>query len=431
MDTLKGEGISGIFSVLSNHHSHVIPAESFGDLTNQPDRMREIAALQQRAASLETEVDERRRAEVTAERLAAIVESSDDAIIGKTPEGIITSWNQGAQRIYGYTAAEVVGRPISLLIPEDRPDELPGIMRRLNRGERIDHFETERMTRDGRRITVSVTISPIRDTDGTVIGASAVAREITDQKRLEREQEELLARESAARAEAEAALRLRDEFLSIASHELRTPLSSLKGYTQLALRRIERTGEVDKEHAVETLQAIARQTDRLDGLLGHLLDMSRLDAGKLVLDRQLLNLSTLVAQAVDAARARGSTHPITLKAPETLQIQVDPLRLEQVFGNLLDNAIRYSPEKGPIEVEVTPTDGGAWISVRDHGLGISPEQRPRIFERYYQAHGGGFRSGLGLGLHISKQILELHGGNISVEFPPDGGSRFVVDLPLT
>ena len=430
VDALGGAAFEAVFGDVCAEHTLVIPAESYTALETADAHLREIARLQQRAASLEAEVVERERVEMAALRLAAIVESSDDAIIGKTIEGIITDWNCGAERLYGYAAAEVIGRPISVLIPEDRPDELPAIIEKLTRGERIDHYETERITKDGRRISVSVTISPIRNSAGRLVGASSIARDISERRQTEREREELLAREQQARALTERALRLRDEFLSIAAHELRTPLATVKGHAQMALRRLERAGQLEPERAAEALRAIAGQSDKLNRLLSQLLDISRLEGGKLALERQPTDVVALVEQVVSATQARDEGHAITLAAPPSIEAEVDPLRLEQVLTNLLDNAIKYSPDGGPIEVAVSRSMGDALeIAVRDHGVGIPAEKRALIFERFYQAHGNGHKSGLGLGLYVSREIVELHGGEITAEFPSDGGSRFVVGLP--
>ena len=431
VNVLGGTAFEAVFGDVCAEHTLVIPAESYTGLETNDDHLREIARLQQRAASLEAEVDERERVEMAALRLAAIVESSDDAIIGKTLEGIIVDWNRGAERLYGYTAAEVIGRPISLLIPLDRPDELPSIMAQLKRGERIDHYETERITKEGRRISVSVTISPIRNSAGRLIGASAIARDISERRQIEREREELLVREQEARAVSEAAVRVRDEFLSIASHELRSPLATVKGHAQMALRRLDRDGNLELERAEAALRAIVCQSDKLDRLIGQLLDVSRLELGKLQLEPQTIDVAAVVGEVVSSARARGVGHVIALTAPSSLEAEGDPLRIEQVLTNLLDNAIKYSPEGGTIEVVVSrPTGDRMEIAVRDHGIGIPPEKRALIFERFYQAHGNGHKSGLGLGLYVSRQIVELHGGEITAEFPSDGGSRFIVRLPL-
>jgi len=432
VNVLGGTAFGAVFGDLCAEHTLVIPTESYSALKTPDAHLREIARLQQRAASLEAEVDERERVEMAALRLAAIVESSDDAIIGKTLEGIIMDWNPGAERLYGYTAAEVIGRPISLLIPRDRPDELPAIIEQLKRGERIDHYETERITKHGQRISVSVTISPIRNAAGRLVGASAIARDISERRQLEREREELLAREQQARAASQEAVRARDEFLSIASHELRSPLAAIKGHAQMALRRLDRDGQLDAQRATEALRAIACQSDKLNRLIDQLLDVSRLEIGKLQLERQRTDVVAVVEQVVSNARARGDGHVISLSAPRSVEAVLDPLRLEQVLTNLLDNAIRYSPEGGAIEVGVSrSTDDALEVAIRDHGPGVPPDKRSLIFERFYQAHGNGHKSGLGLGLYVSRQIVELHGGHITAEFPPDGGSRFVVGLPLT
>ena len=243
----------------------------------------------------------------------------------------------------------------------------------------------------------------------------------------------------------EAELRLRDDFISIAAHELKTPLTSLTGHAQLAMRRLERVGHLEPEAVAETLRTIAGQGFRLSRLLAQLLDVSRLEAGRLAPELQPADLATLVEQVVAAARPRSDRHVITMTLPEHLEALVDAPRVEQVLVNLLDNAMKYSPGAsltttpgmdggggGGIEVTLSRTpDGMAELAVRDHGLGIALEKRGQLFERFYQAHGSGHTSGWGLGLYISRQIVEMHGGEIRAEFPADGGTRFVVRLPLT
>ena len=255
--------------------------------------------------------------------------------------------------------------------------------------------------------------------------------EVADRQRAEERLWVALAAERAARREAEAALRVRDEFISIAAHELRTPLTGLSSHAQLVLRQLKRDGRLEPERVVQVLEVITGQADKLSRLLSRLLDIARLEDGKLALERQPTNLTVLVEQVVAGARAWSDRHAISFTAPAALEAPVDPLRLEQVLTNLLDNAIKYSPDGGPIEVVLSrPQPAVVELSVRDRGLGIPPEKRGQIFERFYQAHGNGHPSGLGLGLYISRQIVELHGGEIRAEFPPDGGTRLIVRLPI-
>jgi excisionase family DNA binding protein len=260
--------------------------------------------------------------------------------------------------------------------------------------------------------------------------ALSLQAEISEREQTEERLRAALLAERDARAAAEAALRMRDEFLSIAAHELRTPITSLRGYAQLAQRRLERDGQVAPERVVPALEAVSGQAGKLSRLVDQLLDISRLEAGKLVLQTHPADLTMLVAQVVSSARTWSDQHEIVLSAPNSLLAEVDPLRLEQVLTNLLDNAIKYSPDGGRIEVTLLRLGATAELSVRDFGLGIPPEQRERIFDRFYQAHANGYLSGMGLGLHIAREIVELHGGTIRAEFPPDGGTRLVVTLPI-
>lgn len=255
---------------------------------------------------------------------------------------------------------------------------------------------------------------PLHDPRGPLLLAHAV--EVTEQVQ--------------ARRDVEDALRKRDEFLSIASHELKTPVAALQAQAQLIMRRASR-GDLEQERVIQNLQMINGQTHRLTRLVSQLLDISRMEAGKLEIDRQPTDLVALAEQVVASVRLANEEFNIDFEGPENLTVEGDPLRLEQVVTNLLDNAVKYSPDYGDIEVMLAGNDlQTAELSIRDHGLGIPPEKRGHIFERFYQAHGSGHRSGLGLGLYICQQIVEMHGGSIGAEFPEDGGTRFVVRLPL-
>src|SRR5919202_1904550 len=230
--------------------------------------------------------------------------------------------------------------------------------------------------------------------------------------------------------EAQEALAIRDEFLSAAAHELKTPITSLRGFAQLTLRALD-AGEVDNHRLVQALSVVDTQADKLARLVAQLLDVSRIESGRLPLNCRATDLRELVADVVANAQRQSERHTVLLRAPAAVRIHADPLRIEQVLTNLLDNAIKFSPQGGLVEVEVgSPDPGTARLAVRDRGMGIRPENRGQIFERFYQAEAAGtYAAGMGLGLYISRQIVELHGGCITAEFPHDGGARFLGALP--
>jgi signal transduction histidine kinase len=241
----------------------------------------------------------------------------------------------------------------------------------------------------------------------------------------------ILESEREARKSAEAAIQVRDEFLSIAAHELKTPLTGLRAMAQTLARKLQKSDVSAPAWLSDGLRTIDQQSDRLARLIRQLLDISRLDQNKLEVERTPTDLSALAEKLMTACRARTTKHTFVLKAePETVA-DVDPVGIEQVLNNLLDNAIKYSPGGGQIEIAVSQLDDThTQFAVRDHGIGIPPEKREAIFERFYQAHSEDHRSGLGLGLYISHEIVERHEGEIAVEFPPDGGTRFIVRLPV-
>jgi PAS domain S-box-containing protein len=344
------------------------------------------------------------------EFLAAIIDSTDDAVIGKTLDGTITSWNRGAERIYGYTADEVIGQPISILIPPDRADELPSILTRLAHGERIDHYLTKRARKSGEVIDVSVTISPVRDETDRIIGASAIARDVTAQQ-----------------AAMKEALRIREEFISVAAHELRTPLTTVYARLQLIERRLARN-ELDPAGVLGDLTLMRRSADRLKALIDRLLDISRIRSGQLQLEREPTDVAALV-ESIALMLAETSGRTITLRASPPLKnyrAVVDGVRIEEVVVNLIDNAIKYSPTGTAIDVDLTSTPDAIRIAVRDRGPGIPPAERGRIFEPFHRSSTAA--PGVGLGLHIAKEIVELHGGTLTLEAPADGGSLFVVTM---
>lgn len=370
------------------------------------------------------DVTERHLAEITSRRLAAIVTSSDDAIIGKDLNSIITSWNFGAERIFGYTADEMIGTSIVRLIPPDRQGEEREILSRLGRGERVDHFETIRLAKDGRKLNVSITVSPINDSTGRVIGASKVARDITAWKKALEDAE-------AARSQAERASRMKDEFLATLSHELRTPLNAVLGWANIL-----RHGKLQGEELKQGLDIIERNARAQSQLIEELLDMSRIISGRVRLDLQEVDLPSILNASIETLRATAEAKGIGLMAavrPYAVPILGSPQRLQQVFWNLLHNAIKFTPKDGKVHVHLERRDSGVEVNFIDTGEGIAPEFLPNVFDRFQQADASITRrhGGLGLGLAIVKHLVELHGGKVWATSAGIGqGATFTVYFPL-
>lgn len=491
----------------------------------------------------------RKQDEYALQRLAAIVESSRDAIIAKTLDGVILSWNSAAERIYGYTAEEVVGRSISLLLPPDRSDELASILEKISRGEALDHYETVRVRKDGTRIDVSVTISPIRDENGAIVGASTIARDVTERKGAERklrhllvesapdpmvvvgsdgriallnsqaerlfryEHEELLGtpvemlvserfregyrahrgryfadplvrpmgaeldlygvrkdgtefpveislspieteegvmisaaiRDVTERRRAQAELqralawereaaarlreldRLKDEFLTTVSHELRTPLTSIAAFSEVLLLT-ER--ELDDATRAEVTERISNNASQMGAMIEQLLDYSRLQADKVTLTPAPLPVRDAVMSSVEAAAVLLGSRKLAIDIPVELEAFADERGFQRILVNLLTNAAKFSPDGSVIRLTGGRADNHAVLSVQDEGIGISPEDQTRIFERFYQSTTVSGRLGTGVGLSIVKRYVELHGGRVWVESEPGVGSTFSFTLPV-
>ncbi|HZT57270.1 MAG TPA: PAS domain S-box protein, partial [Pyrinomonadaceae bacterium] len=371
------------------------------------------------------DITERRRSEAERALLAAIVESSGDAIISKTLDGTITSWNAAAEVMYGHTAEEAVGQHISLVVPPELYEELEGIMARLRRGERVERHETARLRKGGGRLDVSVTISPICDSSGRWVGASSIARDITEQKRAAEELARLYER-------AREVNRAKDEFLATLSHELRTPLTPILGWTHMIRSGLLGEGEVEKGISV-----IEKNSQLLSRLINDLLDMSSILSGKMRIERAPVELGSVVREAVETVRPLADSRRVALEIQtgglSHVIVGGDRTRLVQVFWNLLSNAVKFSREGGRVVVRLASGEGRARVEVADDGEGIEPDFLPHVFERFRQADMGTTRhhGGLGIGLALVKSFVEAHGG--AVEASSDGGgsgSVFTVMLPV-
>ncbi|HKO22036.1 MAG TPA: PAS domain S-box protein [Candidatus Eisenbacteria bacterium] len=489
-----------------------------------------------------------RKAHETSVRLAAIVESSGDAILTKTLDGTIRTWNRGAERLFGYKAEEIIGRSITTLIPPERLHEEPEIIERLKTGQPYERLETVRLAKGGRRIIVSLSVSPLRDADGEVVGASKIVHDVTDvvaaREALAREKELLattlssigdgvivtdaqgcvtflnpeaerltgwtqddaqgrplpavfrivgeatrrtvknpvdevlrrnavvglanhtilIARDGSERAiddsaapirvngalsgvvlvfrdvterrRADAILReedrRKDEFLAILSHELRNPIAPIG----MAVDLMRKKGPADPEIR-ELRDIIERQTNQLARLLDDLLDVSRIVSGKIVLRPEQVSLGVAISSAVEAVRpaVRTRGHQLTVELPpEPVYVEGDLARLAQVFTNLLHNSVKYTDPGGSISINLVREGSDALVRVRDNGIGLTVDQMSRIFQMFAQGTRltDGTQQGLGVGLALSRKLVELHGGQIEVKSGGAGrGSEFLVRLPVT
>lgn len=353
--------------------------------------------------------------------LAAIVDSSDDAILSKTLDGIVTTWNGAAERLYGYSAAEIIGRSVSTLVPESRAGEVGGFLEKVKRGQHIKHFETVRVAKDGRHIPVSVTISPIRARDGKVVGASTIARDISV---LKETQQEL----AAARDRALEASRLKSEFLANMSHEIRTPLNGVIGMTSLLL-------DTDLSYEQEEhVEVIRNSGEVLLTVINDILDFSKIEAGQMDLEDIHFDPRGIVEEAAELLAERAYSKGLELatfvEADVPTALRGDAGRLRQVLINLIGNAVKFTAE-GEVVTRVRVAEEShdsilLYLEVSDTGIGIAHEAQERLFQSFSQADSSSTRrfGGTGLGLAISKRLAELMGGEIGIDSTEGKGSRF-------
>jgi PAS domain S-box-containing protein len=357
-------------------------------------------------------------------RFASIVESTDDAIYSKTLDGVIESWNPGAEAMYGYRPEEVLGKPISMLVPPDIENDVPAILERVRRGERVEHYETKRRAKDGRTIDVSLTVSPIRDADGKVEGASTIARDVSEHRKMEMERE-------AIREEAERANRAKNEFLSRMSHELRTPLNAVLGFAQL-LDMDPLTPE-QKEGTTEIMKAGKHLLELIDEVL----DISRIEAGKLRLSLEPVDVVQAVEECMSLLTPLADEEGVRLRVERPggfdgpVYVTADRQRLKQVLLNLISNGIKYNRQHGDLSVSFETTNDGRRlrVDVTDTGHGIPAERMDRLFAPFERlgAEGSGVE-GIGLGLALSKPLVEAMGGTIAVASELGQGTTFSVEL---
>jgi PAS domain S-box-containing protein len=393
-----------------------------------------------RMIGVSMDISERKQSELALRNYKGIVESTDDAIISKTLEGIITSWNPGAEKIFGYSAGEAIGSSMLMLIPPGKTDEEGDILKRIARGERVEHYDCVRQHKDGRLINISATISPMYDECGKVVGASKIAKDFTARKQIDAELEEYrhhlesmieerTAALNIAKEAAEAASRAKSTFLANMSHELRTPMNAIMGMTALALRR------TDEPAVREHLAKIDRASKHLLEIINDILDISKIEADRLTLEQRSFKLGEVLENMLSLIRHRAVEKGLSLAIDlppnlDTLTLNGDPLRLGQIFLNLAGNAVKFTVS-GSIRLhlacaEDNPHDVLLHCAVTDTGIGIAAADQQRLFSAFEQADGSMTRKhgGTGLGLAITKRLVHLMGGEIGVDSTPGHGSSF-------
>lgn len=349
-----------------------------------------------------------KQAEEKSAKLAAIVETSDDAIVSKTLESVVTSWNASAERMFGYTAEEMIGQTIYKIIPADRQDEEPLILARLKTGERVDHFETKRQKKDGRLLDVSLTISPLKDVQGNIIGLSKIARDITEKKQEEQR---------------------KNDFIGMVSHELKTPLTSLAAIIQLAHGKLKNSDDNFLSGAMDNAN---RQVKKMTNMITGFLSVSRLEAGHLLLEKRPFDLGLLIREVLSDTILTVNSHNFNVEECDHIIVDADPDKISLVLSNLISNAVKYSPKGRRVEVRCGVDGKMVVISVKDEGMGIKPQDIGQIFDRYYRVATNHTRhiSGFGVGLYLSAEIIKQHNGTIWVESESGEGSTFYFSLPL-
>lgn len=376
------------------------------------------------ASKIARDISDQIAADTVNEHLAAIIESSDDAIVSKDLNGVVKSWNRGAERLFGYLAEEMIGRPINVILPHDRQDEEVSILDRVRRGERVDHFETIRVRKDGRPVNVSATISPIRDRSGRVIGASKVARDISERKMFEATTtaftQDLERHVRERTADLEAANRELESFTYSIAHDIRGPLRAIVATSRIM---VEDLGEALPEEARSMLDRQVASANRLAKLVDDLLTYARL--GKATPKKVSVNLTALARQIATEAGMEMGASGRTFVIEEGLAAQGDPELLRLVLQNLIENAGKFSPGGGEIAVGRT----GSAFFVRDQGIGFDMAYAEKIFVPFERLVRNDEIPGTGIGLAHVKRIVDKHGGSIWANSVVGAGTTIYFTIP--
>jgi len=370
----------------------------------------------------------RKLAEKEINRLAAIVESSDDAIIGKTPEGIIFSWNKGAEILYGYSPEEVIGKPVSIIIPAELHENLENFYAKIKQGESIHHYETIRIKKDGKRIVVSLTLSPIKDEKGKIIGISAIARDITNRKIAEKKLKETMINLERSNKELE-------QFASIAAHDLQEPLRKIQMFGD---RLKTKYTDILSEQGQDYLCRMQNAATRMEALITDLLTLSRLTTRAQPFI--IVDINKTIKDVVSDLEAQIKETDGSIEIQELPVIEADPIQMHQLFQNLISNSLKFHQindkpvvqiySKISDEVQGNSDNSNCQIFVKDNGIGFDEKYGERIFVIFQRLHNRQEYKGTGIGLAICKKIVERHGGHITAKSIPGKGATFIITLPL-
>ncbi|AOM79367.1 PAS domain S-box protein [Pedobacter steynii] len=337
-----------------------------------------------------------------------IVDSSFDAIISKKLDNTITSWNRTAEQLFGYTAEEMIGKSSLLLVPGEVMEHEKEMYARLERGERIAHFETKRKTKSNQVLDVSMTLSPIIDATGNIIGISKIIRDITERKLDEQR---------------------KNDFVAMVSHELKTPITSILSYIQMLHAKAKKNGD---DFGIQILARTEVQVKRMTQMINDFLDIARLEDAKIRLSKTEFELEPLLREVVSEMQVVYTSHPIQFDACPGVKLYADRGKIGQVFTNLISNAIKYSPEGSDILIRCELIGEKVQVSVIDHGVGISKENQEKLFERFYRVEDDRIRniSGFGIGLYLVSEILRYHDATIRVKSAIDKGSAFTFSIQV-
>ena len=392
------------------------------------------------ASKIARDISDQKRVAAAALHLSALVQSSDDAIVSKDLNGIVKSWNPAAERLFGFRADEMIGQSITMIVPSDRLAEEDYVLGCIRSGQSVDHFETIRRTKDGRFVDISLTVSPIRDHTGRIVGASKIARDIREHKRLLQEREAAAANEVAARREVleaqtrriQEAARLKSEFVANMSHELRTPLNSIVGFSELIADA--RFGPLPNRYQ-EFARVMHASAEHLLQLINDILDLAKVESGKIDFQSAPVDLRQAIAEAttIVSGLAAASNIIVTTEIDSRLTVvELDPVRLKQVLYNYLSNAIKFTNAGGRVIVRARPEgDAHFRLEVEDTGIGIKADDQHPLFVEFQQLDSSTAKKfpGSSLGLALTKRLVEAQGGTVGVQSQFGIGSTFFATLP--